>query len=87
MSSEEKKKILQMVEDGKVTAEEAMALIKAIDESSVEDEVEVIKTEASAGAERSAGPEFEEIKAQIIKLIKIRGASDDYSFIVIENVK
>jgi hypothetical protein len=67
MSSEEKKKILQMVEDGKVTAEEAMTLIKAIEESSVEDEVEVIETGASAGAERSAGPEFEEIKARAQK--------------------
>ena len=31
--------------------------------------------------------EFEEIKAQIIKLIKLRGAADDYSFIIIEKAK
>ena len=31
--------------------------------------------------------DFEEIKAQIIKLIKLRGAADDYSFIIIEKVK
>ena len=30
MSSEEKKKILQMVENGRITAEEAVALIKAL---------------------------------------------------------
>ena len=73
MSSEEKKKILQMVEDGKVTAEEAMTLIKAIEESSVENEAEVVETEAPFGdntgssAGRSAGPEFEEIKARAQK--------------------
>jgi hypothetical protein len=77
MSSEEKKKILQMVEDGKVTAEEAMTLIKAIEENSVEDEVEVLEAEAFFGddtgssAERSAAPEFEEIKARAQKYIVI----------------
>ena len=32
MSSEERRKILQMVEDGKITAEEAVILIRALDE-------------------------------------------------------
>ena len=31
--------------------------------------------------------DFEEIKTQMIKLIKLRGAIDDYSFIIIEKVK
>lgn len=30
---------------------------------------------------------FEEIKTQLIKMIKMRGAEDDYSFIIIEKVK
>ena len=50
MSSEEKKKILQMVEDGKISAEEAMTLIKALEETPAEDEIEVI--DAEAGLER-----------------------------------
>jgi DUF4097 and DUF4098 domain-containing protein YvlB len=32
MSSEESKKILQMVADGKITADEAVLLIRALDE-------------------------------------------------------
>lgn len=31
--------------------------------------------------------DFEEIKTQLIKMIKMRGAEDDYSFIIIEKVK
>ena len=67
MSSEEKKKILQMVEGGRITAEEAMTLIKAIEDAAAEDEVEVIASEAGSGADRSAGPEFEEVKARAQK--------------------
>jgi len=67
MSSEEKKKILQMVEDGKITAEEAMTLIKALEEISAEDEVEVIETGAGSSAGRSAGLEFEEVKTRAKK--------------------
>ena len=32
-------------------------------------------------------PDLEEIKKQIIKLVKLRGAFDDYSFIIIEKMK
>ena len=64
MSSEEKKKILQMVENGKITAEEAMNLIKTLEETPAEDDIEIIETEAGPEGERSAGPEFEEIKAR-----------------------
>ena len=46
MSSDEEKQILKMVEDGKISAEEAMTLIKALEESPVEDEIETIETEA-----------------------------------------
>ena len=34
MSSEERQQILKMIEDGKISADEAMKLIKALDESS-----------------------------------------------------
>jgi hypothetical protein len=67
MSSDEERQILKMVEDGKISAKEAMTLIKALEETSAEDEVEVIETEAGAGEERSAGLEFEEVKARAQK--------------------
>ena len=76
MSSDEQKQILKMVEDGKISAEEAMTLMKALEDASTADEVEVLEAgssfggdtpfgdDAASGAGRSAGPEFEEIKAR-----------------------
>ena len=64
MSSDEQKQILKMVEDGKISVDEAMTLIKALEETPVGDEVEVIETEAGSDQGRSAGPEFEEVKAR-----------------------
>jgi len=67
MSSEEEKQILKMVEDGKISAEEAMTLIKALEKTPYEDEVEIIETETGSGGERSASLEFEEVKARAQK--------------------
>jgi hypothetical protein len=72
MSSDEQKQILKMVENGKISADEAMKLIKALDLAPVEEEIEVIEAEATSGSgyeavggsEGSAAPEFEEIKAR-----------------------
>ena len=64
MSSDEQKQILKMVEDGKISVDEAMTLIKALEETPVGDEIEVIETEAGSDQGRSAGPEFEEVKAR-----------------------
>lgn len=69
MSSEERKKILQMVEEGKISAEEAASLMRALEEDdaegeSAETEVEVIETGSGFGYERVDAPEFEEIKAR-----------------------
>lgn len=44
MTSEEQKQILKMVEEGKITANEAMRLMKAIDDSPAQDKIEVIET-------------------------------------------
>ena len=52
MSSYEEKQILKMVEDGVISAEEAMTLIKALEESPAADGVEVLETEAGMGGER-----------------------------------
>jgi hypothetical protein len=67
MSSEERKKILQMVEDGKISAEEAARLMAAMaehDDDSAEAEVEVIESRAGFGYEKTDAPEFEQIKAR-----------------------
>jgi hypothetical protein len=64
MSSDEQKQILKMVEDGTISADEAMQLIKALDEIPAEDEVEVIEAEAGTDQEGSVGSEFEEVKAR-----------------------
>jgi hypothetical protein len=64
MSSDEQKQILKMVEEGKISADEAMKLIKALEETPAEDEIEVIETVAGQDQGRSAGPEFEEVKAR-----------------------
>ena len=71
MSSDEEKQILKMVEDGKISAEEAMTLLKALEETPVEDEVEVIETEAGTSEERSARLDFEEVKARAQKFAVI----------------
>ncbi len=75
MSPEEQKQILKMVEEGKISAEEAMKLIKAIETSSVE--MEIIEApspnlgtgtpapsstfEAGSESQKSNAPEFETI--------------------------
>ena len=62
MSSEERKKILQMVQDGRITAEQAASLMRALDADPEGVEVEVLETEAGFGGEGSAAPEFEAVK-------------------------
>jgi len=66
MSSEERKKILQMVEEGKISADEAARLMRALDDDAVEAEVDVVETEAGSGFEGSAASasEFESVKAR-----------------------
>lgn len=74
MSSEERKKILQMVEEGKISAEDAASLMRALDEDTpdAEAEIEVIETgtshsyerDASSGSRRTESPEFDQIKSR-----------------------
>ena len=67
MSSEERKKILQMVEEGKISADQAANLMRALDaDADAPEAIEVIETEpasGSAGSDESA-PEFEKVKAR-----------------------
>ncbi len=85
MSSEEQKQILKMVEDGRISAEEAMKLIKALEESDVE--MEIIeaapasssgpfdaaqdKPEADSTSSKVNAPEFEEVARKAKRLWEI----------------
>ena len=66
MSSEERKKILQMVQDGKISAEQAASLMRALDADAdaAEAEMEILETGAGSGFERNDAPEFEEVKSR-----------------------
>jgi hypothetical protein len=66
MSSEERKKILQMVEEGKISAQEAASLMRALDADTdpVQAEMEVFQTEAASDFGGSEAPEFDEVKAR-----------------------
>ncbi|MDL1942607.1 hypothetical protein FBQ99_09715 [Chloroflexi bacterium CFX2] len=66
MSSEERRKILQMVADGKISAEEAATLMRALDEDaepeSAQGEAKVLGTGSGTGGERSDAPEMDEVR-------------------------
>ena len=66
MSSEERKKILQLVADGKISADEAANLMRTLDET-VEEEIEVIEAGTNTSGERSAAPEFEEVRRRAMR--------------------
>jgi hypothetical protein len=61
MSSEERKKILQMVADGKINADEAATLMRALDESA-EEEIVLVGEASGMGGERSDAPEFDQVR-------------------------
>jgi SHOCT-like domain len=61
MSAEERKKILQMVADGKISADQAATLMRALEESA-EEEIEVIPPVAGSGPEKTGAPEFDQIR-------------------------
>ena len=75
MSAEERKKILQMVEEGKISAEQAASLMRALETDAypAEPEVEVIQTGAAPGvsSEQVHAPEFEQVKARARRLAMI----------------
>jgi hypothetical protein len=76
MSSEERKKILEMVEQGKISAEEAATLMRALDDAvdeaddlpadheAAEAPVDVIEPRSGFSYERPEAPEFDQIKAR-----------------------
>ena len=66
MSAEERKKILQMVEEGRISAEQAASLMKALEADADPAEPEVIDAPPSVGFDASAASalEFEDVKAR-----------------------
>jgi hypothetical protein len=66
MSVEERRKILQMVQDGKISAEQAASLMRALDADADPSEagVEVLEPGPGFSGDPSDAPEFEEIKAR-----------------------
>ena len=70
MSAEERKKILQMVADGKITAEEAANLMRTLDESAEED-IQVIEAVPGSGEAGSAAAEFDEVRRRAMRFAMI----------------
>jgi hypothetical protein len=66
MSSEERRKILQMVEQGKISAEQAATLMRALESDAAEAEIEVVEAGSTFAFEggKSSAPEFEDVKAR-----------------------
>jgi hypothetical protein len=72
MSSEERKKILQMVEEGKISAEQAASLMRALEaDADSEEKIEVLETGIGSDGERADAPEFEEVKARVRRFAMI----------------
>ncbi len=70
MSAEERRKILQMVADGKISAEEAATLMRTLDESA-EEEIEVIEADSGFGGEKTDAPEFEDVRKRAMRFAAI----------------
>lgn len=73
MSAEERKKILQMVQDGKISAEQAASLMRALEEDTdnADAPVEVLEMGPGIGGAGSDAPEFEEVKRRAHNLAMI----------------
>jgi hypothetical protein len=70
MSSEEQKRVLKMVEDGKISAEEAMTLMQALEESA-EPQVEVLETGAGQESGLNDDPALGDVAEQAHKYWQI----------------
>lgn len=66
MSSEERRKILQMVEEGRISPQEAANLMRALEADEAEAESEIITPEPSTGFAGGgvSAPEFEAVRAR-----------------------
>ncbi|HEY6071908.1 MAG TPA: hypothetical protein VIV15_00595 [Anaerolineales bacterium] len=65
MSAEERKQILQMVEEGKITADQALTLIKELEQDAAEEaSVEVLPSGFAGSDEPGPSPELDRTAAQ-----------------------
>src|SRR6185369_10468870 len=58
MTDSERQQVLKMVEDGKITAEEGLKLMQALDEDSATEEIEIVEMGQAAGQVKS-DPDFD----------------------------
>ena len=74
MSTEERRKILQMVADGKISAEEAVTLMRTLEESA-EAEMDVLEADSGSGGAGSGAAEFDQVRerAKLFALIPLWG--------------
>ena len=72
MSTEERRKILQMVADGKINAEEAATLMRTLEESA-EAEMDVLEADSGSGGAGSGAAEFDQVRerAKLFALIPL----------------
>ena len=71
MSAEERRKVLEMVADGRISAEEATKLMRALDEAAEEGVVEVIEAPPVFESEKGNAPEFEEVRRRAFRFAMI----------------
>lgn len=64
MTDQERAHVLKMIADGKITPEEGLRLMQALDQNPAEDEMKVIEPEAGPGSAPEAGAEKPEEKAE-----------------------
>lgn len=74
MSAEERRKILQMVADGKINAEEAATLMRSLEESA-EEEIQVIEADSGSGGDGVSSAEFDQVRerAKFFAMIPLWG--------------
>jgi len=72
MSAEERRKILQMVADGKISAEEAATLMRTLEESA---ENEVVETGSGSGGVGGVAVEFDQVRerAKLFAMLPLWG--------------
>lgn len=66
MSSEERRKILQLVADGKISADEAATLMRTLEESA-EEEIQVLGAASGMGGERSDTTDFDNVRKRAMR--------------------
>src|SRR5690242_2849001 len=64
MSSEERKKILQMVQDGRISAEQAASLMRALEVDPDPSEAEVVEMGSGSAGEANDASNFDDVKSR-----------------------